>query len=404
MCALQSRRIDRIFKSQLPAIAIAALVATLASGCQTPAENNGIPTTLALSVIAASITVNGASIQVEAKLLNDSGQPIEGVSIVFDSDSGEFVPGSVISTNAAGIAAVTLKVAEPTTIRALALDGLIVSNAVEIEQATVAEEPITLSIELDSGRPRAESRASIKFRATRNDNLIVNESIASKRVRGKLRVTFGDDTKTRNFSDFARELVVQHRYEEPGKFLVEAVLELISGQVITKRKMITVLEPDDGGSSPTPRGPPTVPPDADDDLDLSTVRFLHTNVSGWKVTSTVTGTRITTQEICIFHTGASKWPAPGKSYGNPWIIAKIGGTWYAGTFEWMRPGQACKALNPAGGGTIAKRIGPHVKVEPLKSWRPKKGEIVGLMMSGKARDSRRSVEQRSNVVLVKWPF
>ena len=71
----------------------------------------------------------------------------------------------------------------------------------------------------------------------------------------------------------------------------------------------------------------------------------------------------------------------------------------------MRPGQECKDLDPgAGGATIADRIGLHVKVEPLESWKPKKGDKVGLMYSGWARDGRRSVEERSNVVLVTWPY
>ena len=25
---------------------------------------------------------------------------------------------------------------------------------------------------------------------------------------------------------------------------------------------------------------------------------------------------------------------------NPWVIAQVNGKWYAGTYEWLRPGQA----------------------------------------------------------------
>lgn len=395
MCALQSRRIDRIFKNQLSAIAITALVATLASGCQTPVETNPVPSTLVLSVRTPVIAAGGASITVEARLLSDSGQGVAGVSIVFVTEHGNFVPGSVIFTDAGGLAAVTLEVTETTTIRALALDGLIVSNEVVLPLEIVEGSPITLSIEFEFGRPTAQKQTTVTFRAIRDEG--------KPKVQGKLSVTFGDGTKTRNFSDFARVHEVRHTYEKPGRFEVEAVLVLSTFQIVTKRRMITVLE--EPAPAPAPKAPPNAPPNADDALDLSTVRFLHANVTGWKVTSTITGTRIETQEICVFHTAASRWPAPSGTYGNPWVIAKIGGTWYAGTFEWMRPGQVCKALDPgAGGATIADRIGPHVKVEPLTSWKPRKGDIVGLMYSGWARDSRRSVEERSNVVLVTWPY
>ena len=145
----------------------------------------------------------------------------------------------------------------------------------------------------------------------------------------------------------------------------------------------------------------TIPPI---EIDLKKVRWLHTNVRKWPVTMKVTDVDIEEQEICINHTGHS-WPAPNGTWGNPWVFAKIDGRWVAGTFEWMRPGQVCKVLDPdAGGATIADRIGLHVKQEPLESWKPVKGEMVGFMYSGWARDSRRSVEERSNVVLVEWPY
>jgi hypothetical protein len=192
---------------------------------------------------------------------------------------------------------------------------------------------------------------------------------------------------------------LSHTWETPGDYNISALLELAGGQQATKTRTITVGEPNSGGGSPPTRS------NSGDEIDLSTVTFLHSNVTNWKVTSTITRVSIGLQQICMFHTAAGSWPAPNGTYGNPWVLANIGGRWYAGTFEWMRPGQVCKDLDPgAGGATIANRIGPHVKVQPLQGWVPKKGELVGFMYSGWARDGRRSVEERSNVVLVTWPY
>ena len=66
----------------------------------------------------------------------------------------------------------------------------------------------------------------------------------------------------------------------------------------------------------------------------------------------------------------------------------------------MRPGQTCKHIERKG----EWGIGAHTKREPLESWVPKKGERVGFMVSAFARDSTRTVLERSNIVMVTWPY
>ncbi|MDB5097394.1 MAG: hypothetical protein JWM80_1815 [Cyanobacteria bacterium RYN_339] len=41
--------------------------------------------------------------------------------------------------------------------------------------------------------------------------------------------------------------------------------------------------------------------------------------------------------------------------------------------------------------------------EPLKSWKPKSGELVGFAVSTPARAGQWGKAERSNVVLVRWP-
>ena len=130
-------------------------------------------------------------------------------------------------------------------------------------------------------------------------------------------------------------------------------------------------------------------------MSLSGVRWLHTDVSDWRITSRITDVDISSSKICIEHTKAGDWPGSTVE-GNPWIFAKIDGRWYAATYEWLKSGQICK-------GITRDNIGPHTKKEPIESWKPKSGELVGFMISGLARSSDRNVKERSQVVMIRWP-
>ena len=79
-------------------------------------------------------------------------------------------------------------------------------------------------------------------------------------------------------------------------------------------------------------------------------------------------------------------------------IVKIDGTWYAGTFEWLRKGQTSKPV-----GVLDGSKGDHFEVSPLSSWKPKSGEEFYLMVSGHARTASRNVKERSQPVKVRWP-
>ncbi len=83
--------------------------------------------------------------------------------------------------------------------------------------------------------------------------------------------------------------------------------------------------------------------------------------------------------------------------GNAWVFAQIDGAWYATTWEWLRPGQTSKTTNPLQGGK------GYIQHEPVRSWRPQSGELIGLMVSTPARTAERTINERSNVSLVVWP-
>ncbi len=118
-----------------------------------------------------------------------------------------------------------------------------------------------------------------------------------------------------------------------------------------------------------PVAPPPPPPPTEDpgDIDLGKVVWLHTNVSSWARTSTITGVDITRDQICVYHTKAGQWPRtefgdedPIEVEGNVWIFAYVNGKWYAATYDWLRPGQECKNVT-----------GPELGVDQIRYSAPR---------------------------------
>ena len=135
-------------------------------------------------------------------------------------------------------------------------------------------------------------------------------------------------------------------------------------------------------------------------------------MSNWAITSTVTETSVRPGEVCVRHTQAGRWPfsrdvfPPDAEYpngapieGNIWIFGFIDGQWYGATWDWLRPGQECKHES-------ADTFGrDQIRKWPMDaSWVPKRGDPIGLMMSTIARTSLRAGYERTNVVLIEWPY
>ena len=148
-----------------------------------------------------------------------------------------------------------------------------------------------------------------------------------------------------------------------------------------------------------------------DQIDVSEITWLHTNVSRWRVTSTITDVRIRDVPaggICVEHTKSRSWPGVSQVgttvAGNPWVFAKINGRWYGATYEWNRPGQICKLTVRGKHGRPSEELGPHIKRAPLSRWVPESGEQVGFMVSTPARlGPAGPLRERSSIVLVTWP-
>lgn len=148
------------------------------------------------------------------------------------------------------------------------------------------------------------------------------------------------------------------------------------------------------GEDPAPAAAPTGGP-----IDLSKVVWLHSNVSGWPETGTLSSVNIGGGSITLNYNKARSWPGVNEAganvNANPWIFVNQGGTWYAGTWEWLRTGQTTKSSRSVNG--------DHIKKSPLNGFSPRSGETYGFMVSGLARTSRRNVQERTNIKMVRWP-
>lgn len=139
---------------------------------------------------------------------------------------------------------------------------------------------------------------------------------------------------------------------------------------------------------------------ADDtgDVSLGSVKWLHSNVSGWDQTANLS-VSFSGGMIRLNYDKAKEWPSVNVDgtdvNANPWVFVKLNGRWYGATFEWLRPGQTSKPTTTVNG--------DHIKRSPLDSWSPVSGERYGFMVSGLARTDVRNVKERSNVVMATWP-
>ena len=137
------------------------------------------------------------------------------------------------------------------------------------------------------------------------------------------------------------------------------------------------------------------------------------NVSEWEESSEITSVEVRSDgSICIDHTERGQWPSQNVEDvtvdGNPWIIVKLDGQYYASTYEWLRPGQLCKLEHT---GSIAAlydsedSLGSHIKISPLSQWVPQGGEVVGFMVSGLARHQSTvpNVRKRTNIQWYRLP-
>ena len=155
------------------------------------------------------------------------------------------------------------------------------------------------------------------------------------------------------------------------------------------------------------------------DFSWDKVRWIadEINVSCWPETSQITSVKITQRgAICVDHTKKNAWPDGNEaawSTNQPliaslWAIVKLKGQYYAGTWELAVRGETCKLGHYEPNGKLSdiyKSVwAEHFKSGPLKSWRPRGGDVVGFMASGLARHlHHHSIQERTSIVWYRLP-
>lgn len=145
-------------------------------------------------------------------------------------------------------------------------------------------------------------------------------------------------------------------------------------------------------------------------IDLTKVAYQRfPNISAWPVTAKI---RAVEQDgappgpMCIDYDRRTDWPTTDffndplvQVQANQWYFAFIGGIWYGGSGENMRPNQICKQ------GQMSEAIGPDgTWGGPMDTWTPRAGELVGYMMTTPARfwPGMKTTDERSAMVIQPW--
>lgn len=359
--------------------------------------SGGLTNSVAVEVAAPALPTLDLSLTPEAPAagvpvtitatLTASGEPAEGeISLTFgDGSTGTLGPVQHVATiehtyAAAGGYNLTGHVKVP--------DGREFRHTIRVEVAAAPSATAHIGILVSPARPVAGQPATIDIELTL-DGLpaVADVSIAT------------GDGATLTVGTVDHRGSASHTYAAAGGYNLSVNAAFRDGPSIRETIRVDV---DQAATTPPPAAPPPAgPTNPGDPIDLNSVTFLHSDVSSWSVTSTVTNVSVSRGSICIEHTKSGRWPVLDNLEGNPWVFAQINGRWHAWTWEWLRPGQTCKSSPDTGDWTTS--LGPHGERDPANSWRPQSGELVGFMVSTHGRDGRRTSNERSNIVMVRWP-
>ncbi|HVH57940.1 MAG TPA: hypothetical protein VM791_16865 [Vicinamibacterales bacterium] len=334
----------------------------------------------------AQLPSSGGSAELTAQAFSSGGQAVAGMPIKFQTSAGTVTPAEAVITNAEGVATARLTASSQATVRASA-------SAITREMVIAVRKAVVMDMTSNPVEPAAGQTVTFTVRAT----------IDGQPAAGPIRVEFGDG-QTANLGQVNGVGTTTHTYNAGGYNVTSVFTE---GDGATVRHTIRLEVK--GGSSPGPGPGPGIPA-GNDAIDPNSITWLSpatTNVGGWRVTSTITSVDIRGDDICINHTKSGQWPLvsidenPPNIEGNPVIIVNIGGRWYGAGFDWFGQGRTCKHMPAAEYGR------DQIRVPPLDgSWPgPRSGDMIGLMVTTPSSDRIpvRSVNERSNIVLVRWP-
>ena len=330
---------------------------------------------ITLTSTPTQLPAQGGSVDITATVTSGAGKPMAGVAVTFTATSGTLTPNTPVSTDAGGLAKVTLATAGSSIVKAAASGVSSPDLQVGVkEQAafSVTQKPADVVGGVDT---------QFEFTAKRG----------SADVSGDLTVEWGDGTPNQ-VVQMNGTVSVTHAFKKSGTVTIIGTLVESDGSKSGFRHTLSVR---DGGGDQI-------------DIKNATLVSLMDDRSAltWPVKSKITNVTMAPKLSCIEHTMWGKWPAAqfappngGLVEGTFWIFRYYQGKWYGGVFDYYRPGQTCK-------GTGKEEYGvDQVRTFPLDaSWIPQVGEEVAFMVSTPGRGGYNTINERSNIVVIKFPY
>lgn len=145
------------------------------------------------------------------------------------------------------------------------------------------------------------------------------------------------------------------------------------------------------------------------DLNKAVIAFGPGHVATWPETARLTNVYFDpadTEVMCTEYDDPG-WPetpffgGPATVYANQWVFVNHQGTWYGGAAAWMRAWpQFCKRDYDQA--FFQDSLGGRF---PFNQTVLHTGDVIGVMMTSPARawPDMKTVDQRSNIVMVAWP-
>ena len=330
---------------------------------------------ITLTSTPTQLPVQGGSVEITATVTSGAGKPMAGVAVTFTATTGTLTPSTPVSTDAGGLAKVALAVTGPSTVKAAA------SGVSSPDLQVGVKEQAAFSVAQKTADVVGGVDTQFEFTAKRG----------SADVSGDLTVEWGDGTANQ-VVQMNGTVSVTHAFKRSGTVTIIGTLVESDGSKSGFRHTLVIK---DGGGDQIDIKNATLVSPMDDRSALS-----------WPVKSKITNVTMAPGLSCIEHTMGGKWPAApfappngGLVEGTFWIFRYYQGKWYGGVFDYYRPGQTCKATGKEEYGV------DQVRTFPLDySWVPQVGEEVAFMVSTPGRGGYNTLDERSNIVVIKWPY
>jgi len=376
----ESRSLSMRAFATKPGVLLACLV--IAAGISSSAcDSSTMPSLVAqkvvLTVATTSLPAQGGTVTLVASVTNGAEKAMPGVVVTFATTAGTFAPAATATSDANGTASVTLATTTAATVKASAMGVDSASSTISVKgQATLT---VTTNLAPSNGEYPNNVDIPFVFSATRTGSTVA----------GTLVIGWGDGTANGSVN-FTGSATVTHKFAKGGSYSITATLTEADTSRSTTATSVKVRE-------------------GLDQIDISKAIMVSPmddpTVTKWPITSEITSIYVDGGQTCLDHTMNEKWPVTifeppdgGPLEGTHLIFANIGGVWYGGVYDYYRPGQTCK-------GTNKYQYGPEqIRSEPMGSWVPAKGEIVGFMVSTPARGGYNTKNERSYVKAFVFPY